>query len=821
MPAQNLPTIEQTVAKSYLEITDDIILALDRKATVIYINPKGAQHLGYDCEEIMGCNWIELCTPESKRDLFAENFQTLMEGRGSAQSHHEDEVRVKDGSHHFVAWNTILLYDRAGNITGILSSGMDTTGRQRLIGELLRTKNELQSMFDNMVDTYYQTDLEGKFIKISPSVVSLLGYTPEEMLGRKVTNYHADVPDAIEVRRDMAIHPKVIRNTEIAMRHKSGAIVWIETNVNPRFDHKRKFIGTEGVARDITQKKLSEVKLRQFAAVTENTSEGVMITDSHNRILAVNRAFCTITGYEETEVIGQNPSILASGKYDKAFYRSMWHAIDAQGVWNGELWNRRKDGTLFPSWLNVNTITDEAGRLVNYVGIFSDMSNIKESEQRLAHMALHDPLTDLANRYLLATQIEHAIDSARRTGDGLNILLLDLDNFKNINDSYGHDAGDAVLIETARRLNGKLRSEDILARFGGDEFVIVLEHIAVTAHVANIVSKLIALFREPYLVNGQRCFLSISVGIARFPDDGRDAPALIKAADTAMYRAKENGKNGYAFYDHSLTQRLMEQMQIENSLREAIDQEQLSIHYQPFFALSDGRLEGFEALVRWHHPTMGMVPPDHFIPVAEKSRLILRIGAWVLEQACIQTAKWHGAGIFSGRISVNISGVQLEEAGLLQTIRKALQISGLDPERLDIEVTETVMMANPQRWVETIAAIRAMGIHLFIDDFGTGYSSLSYLRQLSLDTIKIDKSFVDDLPENEDACAIVQSIIAMAGALGFATLAEGIETREQADYLSQQGCGSVQGYLFARPMDKEQTTQWLRKRSLSDPPQGR
>ncbi len=551
--------------------------------------------------------------------------------------------------------------------------------------------------------------------------------------------------------------------------------------------------------------------LSQAATVFASTRDGVVITDLQPRIVAINRAYADITGYGEAEVLGNNPSMLQSGRHDPAFYQSLWQSLLETGHWQGEIWNRRKNGEIYPQWLSISVVRDEWGDPRNYVGVFTDMSQIKDSEARLEHLAHFDPLTDLPNRLLVQSRLQNAIDRAARHGYRLAALYLDLDHFKNVNDSLGHPVGDELLVQLASRLGERLREEDTLARLGGDEFLLLMEFVSQPEHVAAVAQSLIDLLRQPFqLESGHKVFIGLSIGISLYPDDAQNVTELVQHADAAMHLAKQQGRNTYRFHTEALTRAASERLALETRLHQALERNEFLLHYQPLIDAASERVLGVEALLRWQPAGEDLIPPARFIPVAEETSLIVPLGAWVLRQACTQAQAWRQAGLVLETLAVNLSARQFQAANLLETVRACLAASGLPPACLELELTESMLMEDAERAIFTLAALKDLGVRLAIDDFGTGYSSLAYLKRFPIDKLKIDQSFVRGLAESADDREIAATIIAMARNLRLTALAEGVETTEQRDILARLGCEAYQGYLYSRPLPAEALAEWLR-----------
>ncbi|TCT21356.1 EAL domain-containing protein [Thiobaca trueperi] len=545
----------------------------------------------------------------------------------------------------------------------------------------------------------------------------------------------------------------------------------------------------------------ADARLRQAAAVFESTHEGVIITDLQTRILTVNRAYTEITGYSEDEVHGRQPNISYSGRQDRGFYQTLWSSVKASGHWHGEIWNRRKNGEIYPALLSISTVYDSQNQPSHYVGIITDISQIKESEARLEHLVHYDPLTNLPNRRLVQSRLQHALEQAERQRWRLAVLFLDLDRFKNVNDSLGHPVGDELLEALARRLSARLREDDTLGRLGGDEFLLLLERLARPEDAADVAQMLLQLLEQPFILpSGPEIYIGASIGISLYPDDGHSVTELIKHADVALYQAKEQGRNTYRFYTPTLTTAANERLALDARLRRALANGEFVLHYQPQFESQSGALIGCEALVRWLSPEEGMISPARFIPLAEDTGLIVPLGEWVLRTACAQGRVWLDAGLPALTIAVNLSGRQLQQPDLVQRVADILEQTGLPGERLKLELTESMIMGSGDQTLDLLRAIKALGPRLSIDDFGTGYSSLAYLKRFPIDELKIDQSFVRDIPQDESDMEIAATIIAMARNLHLKVIAEGVETPEQLAFLTSQGCHACQGYLLGHPV---------------------
>jgi diguanylate cyclase (GGDEF)-like protein/PAS domain S-box-containing protein len=548
---------------------------------------------------------------------------------------------------------------------------------------------------------------------------------------------------------------------------------------------------------DITRQKSAEAGLRLYARVFEHTGEGILITDRDNRIVEVNAAFQRITGYGAEQLLGRNPNVLKSGLHDDAFYAAMWAELNANGFWKGELYDRTADGGVIPLLQSIAVVRDGNGEVSHYIAIVSDISHLKETQSRLDFLAHHDVLTGLPNRLLFNDRLEQAVIHARRDATRFALLFIDLDRFKYINDSLGHHVGDLVLVEVARRLSNLVRRSDTVARLGGDEFVVLLERIGDATDAQQLAAKIVGTMTQPFELEGRDLHLGCSVGYALFPEDGPDAIPLLKNADAAMYRAKESGREGVARFSSELSDQVDERIGLETALRVALRQRQFVLHYQPIVDLERARVIAAEALVRWPGAPAGVAGPGQFIPLLEETRLILPLGRWVLREAVRRYRAWREAGLELDYVSVNVCAAQLATHDFAEVVLTSLAEHGIDGERLQLELTENALMRDVERSRTLLRALRERGVRIAIDDFGTGYSSLAYLKQLPIDHLKIDRSFVRDLPDDANDAAIATAIVGLADTLGLDTIAEGIESAEQERFLRALGCLRVQGFRYA------------------------
>ena len=589
-------------------------------------------------------------------------------------------------------------------------------------------------------------------------------------------------------------------STDLLRWQLINGYAWVAFSAGLIFIARARLFRCLGVGAKLRERNADRERLRQAAAVFDCTREGVLVTDSKGLIVHVNRAFMEITGYQCEEVLGQRPNMFKSGHHPPGFYQAMFATLESLGEWSGEIWNRRKSGEIYPQWQTIRLIHDEQGRLSQYVAVFSDISAIKNSEDELTRLAHHDPLTDLPNRLLFTDRAGQAVASAQVHKRGCALLMIDLDHFKLINDSLGHSVGDQLLKAVAERLKALFGPGITLARLSGDEFAVLAENCPQPGHAAALAQRVIDGLKEPFQINGHSLFINASVGISLFPSDALSAEQLLRNADSALFKAKSAGRDGYALYTEELTAHAQQRVEIAFELRRALEQQELRVYYQPVHDLKTSRLIGVEALVRWEHPQRGLVSPAEFIPIAERTGLIAEIDAWIMRQACRQMCRWQAAGVVLSFVAVNVSSRLFARRELYQQVAQVLHDTGLDPAYLELEVTESAVMEDPEVALEQMHRLRELGVRLAIDDFGTGYSSLLRLKRLPVQKLKIDQGFVAGLPGDEDDAAIARVIIALAQSMGMQVHAEGIEQVEQAAFLLEHGCDLGQGYWFGRPM---------------------
>ncbi len=688
-------------------------------------------------------------------------------------------------------------------------------GHSAVAGEMLAQVARLREhlgkqtqILDHINESVISMDLDGYITSWNRGAERLFGYVAAEVIGRHILFLYADPDDDDPGFQDVFLEHGG-REMEVRRRRKSGAIFWASLQLSLVRDAAGSPTGIIGYLTDITDRVDSQETLRLHARIFEHSDEGILITDAEERIVSVNRAFSRITGYEPEEALGATPRLLRSGLHGPSFYDEIWRRIEVEGRWQGEVSDQRKNGEIYPTWVSISAVKNAEGKITHYFSIFSDITERKRAEERIHYLAYYDALTELPNRALFYKLVDQALSEARRNRQHGAILFIDLNRFKPINDTLGHGVGDRLLQQIGGRLREALRTEDVVARLGGDEFVVALFDIARRDHASIVAQKLLASLDPPFLIDNHELKVGAAIGISVYPQDGFDTETLLRLADIAMYRAKQTGEDGYAFFSHEMNQRALDRLKIENGLRHAIERNELLLHFQPKVDIGSGRIVGAEALVRWQHPEQGLIPPGDFIPVAEETGLIVQISAWVIAAAVRQARAWQDAGVAPVKVAVNLSARDFSPV-LVERIDGILAAHALSPEWLELEITESMLMHSTERVIAMMDELAARGIALSLDDFGTGYSSLSYLKRFPIDTLKIDRSFVLNIPDDASDCAIAGAIVGMAKQLGHKVVAEGVESAQQLTFLKGLGCDEFQGYLFSPPVPAEQFEAMLR-----------
>jgi diguanylate cyclase (GGDEF)-like protein/PAS domain S-box-containing protein len=678
---------------------------------------------------------------------------------------------------------------------------------QNLTEENLRVSMATLRLHDSALGAISQgvliSDAQGRMTYANRGFEAITGFTEADMLGRSCACLQGPGTSAVS-RRAMAAALAAAQpfQGDVLNYHKNGTPFWNALSFAPVFDVQGVLTQFVGVQRDVTARRQAEGQLLLAAKLFEHGNEGVIITDPQCRIIKVNPAFSVISGFSEAEALGQNPRFLSSGRHDQDFFMAMWATLDSEALWQGEIWNRRKDGAVYPQWMSLCRLVDGAGATTHYIASFSDITQRKQAEESIRRLAHYDPLTGLPNRVLLAERAAQALQLAQRRNEPMALMFLDLDHFKNVNDSLGHRVGDCLLVALAARFRAVLREQDTLSRMGGDEFVLLLPDTD-AAGAAHVAGKLLQAATLPHHIEQHELGITPSIGIALYPSDGSDFDTLARCADAAMYRAKQDGRNTFHFYTAEIQAQSVRALHLENGLRRALARGEMQLHYQPQMSLEHGRIVGAEALLRWRHAEFGWVSPAEFIPVAESCGLIAGIGEWVLRTAMQQLRRWQDDGMAPLILAVNLSAVQFRQPQLPALVQAILEDAGVAPACLELELTESVASEDPVNAVAVMNRLHALGVRMSIDDFGTGYSSLSYLKRFKVYKLKIDQSFVHHLTADLEDQAIVTAIISLARSLGLRTIAEGVETEAQREFLRGLGCDEMQGYLLGHPVDAE------------------
>ncbi|MEY8875557.1 MAG: EAL domain-containing protein [Leptothrix sp. (in: b-proteobacteria)] len=772
----------------------DLIFLFDDSGRVIDAWASQPDKLLVPRDRLIGQRLQDYLPPALAR-LMSHHLAAVIGGAGSQVFEYEVPIDAVD--HAFE-----MRMARAGE-REVLAIARDVTAERRAREALERSENSLRLALEGSGDGLWDWDLVSGLLRFGGAMHTLMGHPGDTLdadFQLRERLHPQDRDEVIAQFRAARLNGKPFSLTT-RLRRFDGEYRWFSARGSVHFDTSGRALRMSGVVTDLTDRLRAEERQRLAAQVFDSTQEGVMITDAQHRIISVNRAFTTLLGYTEDEVRGHSPALLGSSRHDLAFHQAISAQLEASGHWQGEIWNQRKDGTLLPELLSISAVRNPQDQVTHYVGVFTDITHLKNSEAQLEYLAHHDPLTGLPNRLLFHNRLNQALLQAQRSGQRLAVLLLDLDRFKDINDSYGHLAGDELLQHVARRLTLRLRQTDTLARLGGDEFAVLMNDLRYDDDAARLASELIQAMSDSWRSSdGVEVSIGVSIGICLYPDHGQTSQALLQGADAALYRSKGDGRGVYRYYADEMTRAARERLHLEAKLRRALTENQFVLHYQPQVDLQSGQVIGAEALVRWNDPELGLIAPTRFIPVAEATGLIADIGSWVLREACRQGRAWLDAGLAPLQIAVNVSARQFHHVDLAAQVMQVLAETGLPPGQLELELTEGALMEREGEALAMLQRLRALGVRIAIDDFGTGYSSLAYLKRFPIDVLKIDRGFIADIPTDPDDMEIASAIIAMGHSLGIQVLAEGVETVDQLAFLRLKRCDRYQGYLRGRPM---------------------
>ncbi len=789
---------------------------------MIFSNHHLGQTLGYSKTELhqMGEYFWEILLHPEDADHYHRLRQEQRQAGYTQLMQCQLRFRHRDGKwRRFEIREQALARDKHDQVTRIIGVAKDITDQIEASESLRDSEQRYRMLAESISDVIFSTDSKLSLNYVSPSVNAVLGYdvewifqngwqstiaNPQQLTG--IYSLMDRVSKALDKPEQLAQLRTQVQ-TQLFLfdcLRADGRKIPIELRLVLVWDEHGAFEGVLGVGRDISQQRRAEKDLRMAATVFEHSTSAILITDPAGYIVQANEAFSRVSGYEVAQVLDQLPNMLTVDDQQEAHLRYVLKQLHQHSTWEGEVWLKRRNGEHYPAWVGITAVLDDEGDLASYVCFFSDISERKASEQRIHRLAYYDALTHLPNRTLFQDRLHTALQSAERQKSWVVLMFLDLDRFKPINDSLGHAAGDRMLKEMATRLLACVDDDDTVARMGGDEFTLLLQPRASREIALNraihVAEQILASLVKPFVLEGREFFVTASIGIALSPQDGNELSQLMKNADTAMYHAKERGKNNFQFYQADMNASALERLELESDLRHALEQNEFVLYYQPQFSGDGKRLTGAEALLRWRHPRRGLVPPGDFIPVLEELGLVVDVGDWVISEACRQLKTWHQAKVRVPKVSVNISARQFSDGQLGTRIATILKDTGLPPACLELELTESILMREVSEAMQILAGLKNLGLSIAVDDFGTGYSSLNYLKQFPIDVLKIDRTFVDGLPSGEQDAQIARAIIAMAHSLNLAVIAEGVETHEQLDFLREHGCDEVQGYLFGRPM---------------------
>ena len=669
--------------------------------------------------------------------------------------------------------------------------------------DLSKGEDHYRQIVENLHEGIWIVDKYNRTRFVNSRMAEMIGYTIDEVLGKNLFDF-MDTKNVDVCKQKLIEHRQGQSEVyDFEFINKQGKKIYTKIASSPIYNAKDVYDGSIAGVIDVSDLRGQELKLKMLSSAVEQSGTMVMITNESGDIEYVNPKFTEITGYKKEEILGENASILRSEKTETEQVTDLWGTISGGEDWHGEIETRKKDGECFWSLMTISAIKSDRGKISHYVMVSEDVSQLKEARLKMEQLAYVDSLTGLANRLLFRDRLEQVLKAIQRSDTQAALLYLDLDQFKRINDSLGHDMGDALLMQVAERLRQCVRHQDTVARMGGDEFVILLSDVDGMAGVSSVARKIKKSMEKPFRMLTHEMIITPSIGITLAPDDSLNADILLKNADLAMYRAKALGRNNFQFFTEEMNSRVLDHLLIENQLRQAIDNNQLVLHYQPQKSIQTGKLSGVETLLRWKHPDKGLIGPDEFIPVAEETGLVVQLGEWVLRNAC---KEWHGCelkGMPPIKLAINLSARQFRDPGLLDMIQNILDITGFKPINLELEITETTLMEHLEHAIASLEKIKALGISISIDDFGTGYSSLNYLKRLPIDSLKIDQAFIKEIPQDKDDMEISAAVIAMAHKLKLKVIAEGVETEAQWDFLKKNRCDFGQGYMIGKPMSAE------------------
>ena len=791
-------------SQAILNAIPDLIFRISRDGTYLDFKQAAAIPLLLDPEKFLGKNIFDV-VPEHIARVTMESIERTARSHEPVTFHYQLEINGDTYSYE-------ARIVESGLKDEFLAIVRDVTVQDDILRKLEENETKYRALFENANDSIILMSKD-QFIDCNSKTLEIFGCKREEIIGNTPMAFSpAQQPDGRD--SDEKAQEKIVatlagnpQRFEWLHRKLDGTSFETEVSLNRITLNEQTLL--QAIIRDITDRKTRDAQVSKLSSVMEQTADIIVVTDTEGIIEYVNPSFERITGYTYNEAVNNSPGLVASGLHKSEFYRHMWETITAGESYSNIFINRRKNGSLYYEEKTITPIKDQSGTITHYVATGKDISERIQIQERLQHMAHHDALTDLPNRNLFLDRLQQALNRARWHNRLVAVMFMDLDRFKNINDTLGHNVGDQLLLELSRRLGGTVRDGDTIARFGGDEFAILLDDIDSDSHISSLAQKLLDTLSMPFKINKQELFVTASIGVSIFPNDGDDSDTLLRNADVAMYRAKDMGKNNYQFYSDDLSARIFERLTLENHLRHALERNEFVLYYQPQVDARTNKISGVEALLRWQHPEIGLVTPNNIIPLLEETGLIEKVGHWVLETACRQSRAWHDTGWPFIHMSVNISSRQFNNTNFISSVHDIINQAEINPEFLELELTESMLMRNASSTVNALHSLSGRGVRFAIDDFGTGYSSLTYLRRFPIDTIKIDRSFIHDVTDNPDDAAIASAIIVMAQSLSLNVIAEGVENQKQLDFLTSRNCHYLQGNFFSRPLPAEELTRLL------------
>jgi len=789
--------------RSLIESSLDPLVTIATDGAITDVNLATEQITGYSKEELVGTDFADYFTdPDKATAGYLEAYE-----KGSVRDYYL-ELKHKDGRVAPVLYNASVYKDSSGNVVGVFAAARDISQQIEAKKQLEGVASYTRSLIESSLDPLVTIATDGAITDVNLATEQITGYSKEELVGTDFADYFTD-PDKATAGYLEAYEKGSVRDYYLELKHKDGRVAPVLYNASVYKDSSGNVVGVFAAARDISQQIEAE-KIQLSDRVFRESHDGIIITNSRGVIVDINPTFTEITGYSRKDVIGQNPNILSSGKQSSEFYSEMWDSTIKNGHWQGEVWNRKKNGELYAELLSISSLADERGNTLHYVGIFSDITNSKKQQEKLELMAHYDVLTKLPNRALFADRFVQEIAHSKRNKSLLGVCFLDLDNFKPVNDNYGHDAGDQLLVEVAKRIKSNIRGEDTVSRQGGDEFAILLGSLKSVRECEQTLERIHHALAQPYIIDNHSHNITVSAGVTIYPTDNSDIDTLIRHADQAMYEAKRSGRNCFYFFNAQQDEEELHKHHRLDEIQNALQNEEFELYYQPKVNMKTGHAFGAEALIRWIHPEKGLVPPLDFLPITEGTALEINIGNWVIEQALRQLAEWQGRGL-ELEVSVNISSKHLTSPLFVKCLTALLaKYPSIDSKYLQLEILESSVLTN----VDTIRDIirecrRKLGVSVALDDFGTGYSSLTHLRNLPVSRIKIDQSFVRDMLDDPSDYAIIDGVIGLSDSFNKDVIAEGVETLEHGLMLLVMGCNEAQGYGISKPIPASEFQVWM------------